>query len=104
MHTSVFAKWTTSIFQRYGMTRASTTTTRGGWRAGRLYGMRGGALEILISPVTGSPSSRIRKIAHDADSPKRNRQNYEYGRIEGREQTVAKSGVNQTGTDQIHPW
>jgi hypothetical protein len=34
-----------------------------GGAAGRLYGMRGGAREILISPVKGSPSSRIENRA-----------------------------------------
>ena len=35
---------------------------------------RRGSLEIIISPENGWLSSKIRKIAHDADSAKRDRQ------------------------------
>jgi hypothetical protein len=34
---------------------------------------RSGALEIIIRPVNGQLSSKIRKIAHDADRAKRDR-------------------------------
>src|SRR5262249_16870901 len=52
--------------------------TQSGHRRPRFYrgprACRSGALEIVIRPENGWPSSRIRKIAHDADSAKRDRQ------------------------------